>query len=60
MAALYLRLADTLERSAQLSEEHAGRERCNGRRDSERVELDRARRARENARRGRALASWLD
>jgi hypothetical protein len=59
LAALYLRVADTLERSAELAEEHATRERKKGRRDSEGVKLDRARRAREAARRGRALASRL-
>ncbi len=59
LGALYLRVADTLERSAELAEEHAGRERNNGRRESEGVELDRARRAREGARRARALGSRL-
>ncbi len=56
LAALYLRVADTLERSAQLAEEHAERDRRNGRRDSAGVELERAGRAREAARRGRELA----
>jgi hypothetical protein len=59
LAALYLRVADTFERSAQLAEEHAKRERNNGRPESERVELDHARRAREAARRGLALALRL-
>jgi hypothetical protein len=59
LAALYVRVAGTLERSALLAEEHAERERRNGRRDSAGVELERARRAREAARRGRELASRL-
>jgi hypothetical protein len=58
-AALYLRVADTLERSARLAEEHAVRERNKGRRESEGVELERARRAREAAGRARSLASRL-
>jgi hypothetical protein len=53
LAALYIRVAETLERSAQLAEEHAERERRNGRWDSAGIELERARRAREAARRGR-------
>jgi len=59
-AARYLRVADAPERSAQLAEEHARRERSKGRRDSEGIELSRARRARAAARRGRELASRLN
>ena len=59
LTALARRVAATMQRSAQLAEEHGGRERNNGRRESERVELDRAKRGREAARCGRALASRL-
>ena len=57
MAGLYLGVADTLEQSARLAEQHAERERSNGRPDPAAVELERARRAREAAQRGRALAA---
>jgi hypothetical protein len=59
LAALYLRVAETLERSADLAEQHAQREQQNGRWDSASTELGRAGRARDAARRGRALASRL-
>lgn len=59
LAELYLRVAETLERSAQLAEQHAQREQTSGRPDSAGVELERAMRAREASRRGRALASRL-
>ena len=58
-AALYRRVADTLERSADIAERHAERERRQGQHRSVRVELDRAKRAREAARGGRALSSRL-
>lgn len=56
LAALYERVARTLERSAKLAEHHAERHRRNGRPHMADVELERATRAREGARRGRALA----
>jgi hypothetical protein len=59
LTALYLRVADTLERSAELAELHAIRHQHNGRGWAVAVELERANRAREAARRGRALASRL-
>ena len=59
VAGLYVRVAETLERSAQLADQHAERDRSNGRPDSAAVELERARRAREAARRGRALAARM-
>lgn len=59
LVALYLRVAATLTRSAELAERHAQRERANGRRGLAGIELERARRAREAARRGRALAARL-
>ena len=59
LTTLYRRVADALERSAALSEWHAERELSNGRVHSADVELECARRAREAARRGRALAARL-
>jgi hypothetical protein len=59
LAALYLRVADTLERSAQLAEAHGSREQSNGRQVQASVELDRAARARAAACRGRDFASRL-
>ena len=59
LVALYLRVAEALETSAQLAEEHARRERDRGREFSADVELDNAQRAREAARRGRDRASRL-
>jgi len=56
---LYLRVAETLERSAQLAEQHAERDRSNGWLDWAAVELERGRRAGEAARRGRALAARM-
>jgi len=55
VAGFYLRVAGTLERSAQLAE----RDRSNSRPDWAAVELERARRAREADRRGRALAARM-
>ncbi len=57
--ALYLRVAKTLERSAELAEQHAERCRSNGQRQSAAIELERAQRARAAAQRGRAVASQL-
>jgi hypothetical protein len=59
LAALYNRVADTLERSAELAEHHAARERGGGRAHSADIELERAERARAAAQRGRALAARL-
>jgi hypothetical protein len=59
LAGLYLRVAETLERSARLAEQHAERERIKGRPDGGAVELARAESAREAARRGRELAAQL-
>jgi hypothetical protein len=58
MAALYRRVADTLERSAQLAEEHAERDRSEGRLDAR--EIASAKRAREAATRARDLASYCE
>lgn len=57
LAGLYLRVAGTLERSAQLAEDHAQRERDNGRPHSADLELECAARARAAAQRGRELAA---
>lgn len=59
LAALYLRVADTLEQSAQLAEEHAQRWRDKGEQQWAAVELERAKRARIAADRGRAHAQRL-
>jgi hypothetical protein len=59
LAGLYARVAETLERSAQLAEQHAQHERSKRRLASAAIEVDRAERAREGARRGRALAARL-
>ena len=59
MARLYLRVAETLERSAQLAEQHAERERSKGRPESAGIELERAARAPNAARRGREFAARL-
>lgn len=56
VGALYERVAQALDRSAQLAEAHAQRLRNDPVRSAE-TELIRAKRAREAARRGRALAS---
>jgi anti-sigma regulatory factor (Ser/Thr protein kinase) len=58
-AALYRRVADTLERSADLAEQHAERERIRGHQQSAQIELERATRAREAARHGRSLSTQL-
>ena len=55
VAALYGRVAATLELSAQLAEQHAKRERTKGRSDA--TEVASAKRAHEAARRARDLAS---
>jgi hypothetical protein len=57
--ALYLRAADTLERSAALAEDHARRCRDAGAHEAADLELERARRARIAAQRVRALAVRL-
>jgi anti-sigma regulatory factor (Ser/Thr protein kinase) len=56
---LYRRVADTLERSADLAAQHPEHERQQGRQQSVNVELDRAKRAREAASLCRALCSYL-
>jgi hypothetical protein len=53
---LYLQLADTLERTAELAEQHAQRQRETGKPQTVAIELERAERARMAARRARALA----
>lgn len=61
LSALYRQVADTLERSAELAEQHAGKEQQRGpghQRVAE-VERQRAQRAREAVRRARALASRM-
>lgn len=55
LAALYGKVAATLERSAQLADEHAERQRA--KRQSDATELARAERARAGAKRARDLAS---
>lgn len=57
LAALYLRLADTFDRTSQLAFEHAERYRRNGRSDISEVAA--GNRAREAAERARHLASRL-
>jgi len=59
LVALYLRVADTLERSAELAEDHAQRYREKGEQQTADLELERAKRARLAAQRGRALALRL-
>ena len=59
LAALYLRVADTLERSAELAEQHAQRCRRDGQRQPAAIEFERARRAGIAAERGRVLAERL-
>lgn len=56
LAALYLRVAATLEQSAALAEQHAARACSKGQDHLAAVELERAERARAAARRGRDLA----
>jgi hypothetical protein len=59
LGGLYLRVANTLDQSAQLAEHHAQRERNNGRLHSADLELECAERARAAAQRGRALAAQM-
>jgi hypothetical protein len=59
LAALFLQVADTLERSAQLAEEHAERRLSDRQWQSAATELERARQARTAAARGRAFAARL-
>ncbi len=59
VVALYLRVAGTLERSAELAEDHARRCRDRGQQPSADLERERAKRARMAAQRGRALAQGL-
>lgn len=57
LSALYLRVADALERAAALAEHQAERLRSSGDSHLAGIELQRAERARQAAKRGRALAS---
>jgi hypothetical protein len=57
VAALYVRVAKALEESARLGELHAAREQSKDRATAAEMELAHARRARDAAHRGRALAS---
>ena len=59
LAALYLRVANTLEQSAELAEQHAQRHRDKGKQQAAAIELERAKRARVAAQRGRAHALRL-
>ena len=59
LAALYLRVAITLERSADLAEQHAARLTAMGQHNRARAELKQAERARAAVRRGRDLAARL-
>lgn len=59
LAALYLRVANTLEQSADLAEQHAQRHRDKGKQQAAAIELERAQRARVAAQRGRAHARRL-
>ncbi len=59
LVALYLRVAETLERSAELAEQHAERCRRKGERESAATELACAKRAHTTAQRGRAMALQL-
>jgi hypothetical protein len=52
-------VADTLEHSADLAEQHAGHERRNDRQLAANVEMQRAQRARAAAHRARDLASRM-
>ena len=60
IVALYRQVADTLERTAELAERHATHEQHSGRHGSADIELERAKRARAYADRGRELASRLE
>jgi hypothetical protein len=57
LAALHLRVATTLERSAELAEQHAERFSGEGQDQLARAELEQAERARAAARRSRDLAA---
>jgi hypothetical protein len=57
LAELYLRAAGALERFALLAERHAQRAEGKGLQSSTRIEIDRVKRARHCARRGRDLAA---
>jgi hypothetical protein len=59
LAALYLRAANSLDRSAHLAEQHAPRERNTGRLSSADLELECAERARAAAQLGRAVAAQM-
>ena len=59
LATLYLRVANTLERSAELAEQHAQRHRDKGNQHAAGIELERAKRARLAAQRARALTLRL-
>ena len=59
LAALYLRVAETLHQSAVLAEQHAKRCRDNGWHQQAAIEFERARRTRIAARRGRDLGLRL-
>jgi phosphate uptake regulator len=58
-AALYRRAAITLERSADLAEQHAARLTVTGQPEAARAELERAEQARAAAQRGRDLAARM-
>ena len=60
IVALYRQAAETLERTAELAEQHATYELRYGRHGSAEIERERARRARAYADRGRELASRLE
>jgi hypothetical protein len=57
LAGLYLRVATTLERSAELAEHHAVRLTGEGQEQLAKAELEQAERARAASRRGRDLAA---
>lgn len=59
LAALYMRVATTLERSADLAEQHAARLARMGEDKRARGELERAEQARAAAQRGRDLAARM-
>ena len=60
IVALYRQVAETLERTAELAEQHATYEQHHRRHRSADIELERAKRARAYADRGRELASRLE
>lgn len=59
LSALYLRVAVTLERSADLAEEHAARLSAMGKAELATAELEQAKRTRVAAQRGRDLAARM-